>query len=484
MRQNAGRRAVQDVHRLSGTRLAALLALAVTLAVTLLWTGGVAAVGNDPNLQPIPDATGTFQTYSTNGSIDTTNPFFQSLGTNGRTCATCHDLHDGWTITPADVQARFNATGGLDPLFRPNDGSNSPNADVSTVDARRAAYSMLLTKGLIRITLSPPQDAQFAVTAVDDPYAFAAPDHLSLFRRPLPTTNLPFLSAVMWDGRETVQPITNSNPQALPTDLMHQAMDATLGHAQAAITPTTQQLQQIASFQTGLFSAQSSDNAAGQLDAQGATGGPLNLSNQAFHIGINDPLGLDPTGTPFEPDSLTVFDAWEKLKSSTADPSAAARKAVARGDEIFDTKPISITGVAGLNDVLGRPVIVGTCTTCHNTPNVGNHSVVAFLNIGTADYPARPGLDAQGLPVYTLQCTATDALMRTTDPGRAMITGTCADISTFKVPILRALAARAPYFHNGSAATLDDVATFYDNRFNMGLTPQEKADLVAFLRSL
>jgi cytochrome c peroxidase len=117
---------------------------------------------------------------------------------------------------------------------------------------------------------------------------------------------------------------------------------------------------------------------------------------------------------------------------------------------------------------------------------VGNHSVAAPLNIGTADYPARPGLDAQGLPVYTLRCTgtATGALVRTTDPGRAMVTGTCADIGKFKGPILRALAARAPYFHNGSAATLDDVATFYDNRFNMGLTPQEKADLVAFLRSL
>ncbi|HKC76204.1 MAG TPA: hypothetical protein VKF37_18690 [Chloroflexota bacterium] len=484
MRQNEGRRAVQDVHWLSGTRLAALLALAATLAVTLLWTGGVAAVGNDPNLQPIPDATGTFQTYTTNGSIDTTNPFFQVLGTNGRTCATCHDRHDGWTITPTGVQARFNATGGLDPLFRPNDGANSPNADVSTVAARRATYTMLLTKGLIRITLSPPQGAQFAVTAVDDPYNYAAPDHLSLFRRPLPATNLPFLSAVMWDGRETLQQITNANPQALQTDLMHQAMDATLGHAQAAITPSARQLQQIVSFETGLFTAQRSDNAAGQLHAQGASAGALNLSNQPFYIGINDPLGLNPTGTPFTPDAMTLYDAWASLKSSTANPSTAARQSVARGEAIFDRKPISITGVGGLNDVLGQPVIVGTCTTCHDTPNVGNHSVAAPLNIGTADYPARPGLDEQGLPVYTLRCTATGALVHTTDPGRAMVTGKCADIGKVKGPILRALVARAPYFHNGSATTLDDVVTFYDNRFNIGFTPQEKADLVAFLRSL
>jgi cytochrome c peroxidase len=49
---------------------------------------------------------------------------------------------------------------------------------------------------------------------------------------------------------------------------------------------------------------------------------------------------------------------------------------------------------------------------------------------------------------------------------------------------LRGLAARAPYFHNGSAATLQDVVEFYDQRFNIGLTNQEKTDLAAFLNSL
>jgi cytochrome c peroxidase len=65
-----------------------------------------------------------------------------------------------------------------------------------------------------------------------------------------------------------------------------------------------------------------------------------------------------------------------------------------------------------------------------------------------------------------------------------MITGRWKDIGKFKGPILRALAARAPYFHNGSAATLEEVVEFYDTRFNIGLTEQEKADLVAFLRAL
>ncbi len=65
-----------------------------------------------------------------------------------------------------------------------------------------------------------------------------------------------------------------------------------------------------------------------------------------------------------------------------------------------------------------------------------------------------------------------------------MITGKWADIGKFKGPILRALAARAPYFHNGSAATLEEVVEFYETRFNIGLTAREIADLVAFLRAL
>ena len=66
------------------------------------------------------------------------------------------------------------------------------------------------------------------------------------------------------------------------------------------------------------------------------------------------------------------------------------------------------------------------------------------------------------------------------DPGRALITGQCADIGKLKGPILRGLAARAPYFHNGLAATLKEVVEFYDQRFAIGLTDQDKADLVRF----
>jgi cytochrome c peroxidase len=88
------------------------------------------------------------------------------------------------------------------------------------------------------------------------------------------------------------------------------------------------------------------------------------------------------------------------------------------------------------------------------------------------------------LPRYTLRNKVTRAEVRTSDPGRALVTGKWADVSRFKAPVLRNLAARPPYFHDGSAATLADVVEFYDRRFQLGLTAAERGDLVAFLSAL
>jgi cytochrome c peroxidase len=45
----------------------------------------------------------------------------------------------------------------------------------------------------------------------------------------------------------------------------------------------------------------------------------------------------------------------------------------------------------------------------------------------------------------------------------------------------RGLAARAPYFSNGSAKNLKELVDYYDRRFDMRFTTQEKEDLVNFL---
>jgi cytochrome c peroxidase len=453
---------------------------AVTLAAPLTFTAcdeGTVEDFQDSNAAltsltgNFANGSGTHATVSTTGSIDANNAFFQSLGSNGRACVTCHDASTSWSITPASVQARFNASNGTDPIFRLNDGANAPNLPVATLAQRRTAYSMLLNHGVIRVGLPIPANAEFELVAADDPYFFASSQELSLFRRPLPTTNLRFLSGVMWDGRESVP----GSPMA--QNLARQANDATLGHAQATVPLTTAQQTSIVNFELALFTAQSSDSVAGSLSASPAKGGPTFLSQQSFFIGINDPLGGNPQGTPFTSKAFTLYDGWAASSGSTA---AAKRASIARGQDIFNNHPIRIAGVAGLNDTLGVATVNGTCTTCHDSPNAGDHSVALPLDIGLTTPAMRMG----DMPLYTLRNKTTGATVRTTDPGRAMITGKWADMSKFKGPILRGLSGRAPYFHNAVANTLTDVIKFYDTQFHIGLDATQFVDLANFLATL
>lgn len=379
------------------------------------------------------------------------------------------------------MRARFLLSGGTDPIFRTNDGSNSPNADVSTLDKRRRAYSMLLNKAVIRVGIGIPANAEFTLDNVDDPYGFASAAELSLFRRPLPSTNLAFLTGVMWDGRETVAPFlppmdAGVGQADLVASLRHQVLDATLGHAQATAAPTESQINQIVEFELSLTTAQIRDNRAGFLNEDDAIGGPRILANQRFHVGINDTLGADPTLAEFNPGSMALFAAWGAGHSG----QQRDRDAIVRGEKLFNSKPIVITGVGGLNDALDMPVIAGTCTTCHNAPNIGNHTVALPLNLGLTDASRR----TPDMPLYTLRNLATGATVQSTDPGLALLSGRWKDIGKFKGPILRGVVAHPPYFHNGSAATLDDVVDFYDSRFAIGLSGPEKRDLAAFLRAL
>ncbi len=456
-----------------------------------------------PEFEIDPDPGGAIATFQPNGAtITAKNGFFQNLGKNGRTCFTCHRPQDGWSLSAQHAWDRFDANAD-DPLFRRVDGATCPSDDVSTEQAKRTAYSLLLAKGLIRIGLPVPSDGlQFQIAEVKDPYGCntnpttgltgSTTGMVSVYRRPLPAANLGFLSAIMWDGREP--------------DLFTQSVDATRGHAEADKAPSTELQQQIVTFEgctgantpalcantpagAGVFTAQIFDDAGQFLFSNGAKGGPISLSRQVakFFIGINDPLGQNSTGAPFSADVFDLYGNWGKLHGHS--PKSERRQAIARGEELFNSTQINITGVAGLNDALNQASIPGFCGTCHDTPNVGNHSVKAPLNIGVADAGKNspPALDIEGLPVFTLWCTSgplAGEIFKVTDPGRALITGKCADIGKLKGPILRGLAARAPYFHNGSAATLQDVVEFYDRRFDIDFTEQQKADLVAFLNSL
>ena len=462
-----------------------------------------------PNNLPFLNEHGFAATYSTAGYVDLTGPFFQDLGTNGRSCGSCHLPDQGWTITPAGVQARFERTGGTDPIFRLNDGSNSPTADVSTVAKRRQAYNMLLTKGLIRVSNPVPAGADYTLVTVDDPYNHSTAANLSTFRRPLPSANLDALSTVMWDGRET-QTTVASDPdlmgctlaptapkcfKSLQTDLMTQSNHATLGHAQAVLGLVPAQEDDIVAFERGLFFGQVYDFDARSLHARGAKGGPVNISEQAFYFGENDVISGDyRTHAAFTTKVFNEFDSWASNDADRDDDNdhrgddddrkERARRAVARGQELFNSKPIAITGVKGINDDFALPLLNGSCTTCHDNPHAGNHSIPAPLDIGlTGDHPEALARTPD-MPLYTFSRKSDGAIFKTTDPGRGLITGKFKDLGRFKGPVLRGLAARAPYFHNGAAASLDEAVTFYDKRFAIGLTAREKSDIVAFLKTL
>jgi len=510
------------IHSLQKFSTTAQRKRSVLLAALIIGVMSMALQGSGPfipNGVSFPNPNGASQTYSTHsGGINLTGPFFQSLGTNGRTCGTCHQPNNGMGVSAASVAQRFQFTQGMDPIFRTVDGSNCDHdVNVSTIAGRLQAYSLLRTRGLIRIPLAVPANADYQVASVNNPYGCNETDTISEYRRPLPTTNLRFLSTIMFDGREsspatgTTKILFTNYPASLLSNLTHQAMDATNGHAQAnpPLTISDPRLAPIVNFEMGLTTAQSSLRGI-PLNGQGARGGPRALVNQLFFISINssvDPLvpGFEPPGGTTAPGVgqstpaiFNTFNAW------SAFPAQDLRASVARGEAIFNSRPITISGVAGLNDDVsagglvagGIPSFSGTCGTCHDTPNLGDHSFPTPVNIGVGDPdPSNAtvslgGLDISYLPTITV-CKLdpatglpTSTCKTTTDLGQGLIDGQFAHIGKMKGPILRGLSARAPYFHNGSARTLLDAVRFYETRFGLVLTQQDESDLVAFLSSL
>ena len=166
-----------------------------------------------PQLQIDSDPSGAIASFQPRGATVTAeNAFFQNLGSNGRTCFTCHQPGDGWSLSAQHASDRFEANP-TDPLFRQIDGATCPSDDVSTDNAKRTAYRLLLEKGLIRIGLPMPSDGlEFQIMDVIDPHGCntnpttgltsSTTGTVSVYRRPLPAANLGFLTTIMWDGRE------------------------------------------------------------------------------------------------------------------------------------------------------------------------------------------------------------------------------------------------------------------------------------------
>jgi cytochrome c peroxidase len=424
---------------------------------------GADATGIESYLEPASNVAGVAETFHSTGAIDRTNPFFESMGTNGRTCETCHDARSGWTTSAKVITDLFESTAGTHPLFASlHDSGNRLDAPTGTIDEKRAAFSTLRDFGVHRFTRTNHVGMDYDVIAVDDPWGWSTPASFSNFRRA--GTNMGNVNRV---ASSTTTGTPNPTVRTQLEGLMN---GATQFHAQTTFVVPPEARVAGADFMLGLSFAQSIDKGAGRLDAGGARGGPAHLAAQPFPV----------TGR------FDIYDAW--IDACGDGPGTASgcsvqnrkREQIARGQELFNTLEFQVSGVAGLNDELGIPVLTTTCNGCHRAQNVGSSTSVRFMDIGIAAEANRAGF----LTLVTVQNRNTGEIRKTTDLGRALTTRLWADIGKVRVLGLRGLAARAPYFHAGQAADIQQVLDFYVARFNVDLTQTRRTDLAAFLMAL
>ncbi len=421
------------------------------------------------------DPEGLVTIVNADGAIHTRgHAFFAALGSNGRACITCHQPSNAMSVSVVSLRERWVETDGKDAVFAAIDGSNCPDLPQSA----RSSHSLLLDRGLFRIALPwPPRNAEgapirpeFRIEVVRDPtgcntnpvYGLkSSHPSISVFRRPRVAANLKYALAgdsgavLMADAREP--------------SVQAQASTAALVHEQAGSPPSPEQLRQIVEFESQIFVAQSADIRGGLLNER--DGPPvLGPQNLAAGRGVRLDGHLE----------AVSFDSWRTPKQDLEGLQREFRASVARGSDVFFQRSFQIHDVFASR---GGEAAAGTCATCHAA------GIVRWMDIGTTSGPSAEA--SSELPLFRITCEASapahafrGQVIYTQDPGRGLISGKCADVGAIVMQQFRGLAARAPYFSNGSAKDLKELVDFYDRRFEIRFTEREKQDLVNFLTVL
>jgi hypothetical protein len=405
------------------------------------------------------------------------HPFFEVLGANGRACITCHQPANAMSLSTSTVRQRWLETQGHDPVFASVDGANCP--DLAPFDKK--SHSLLLDRGLFRMTLPwPPKSAdgaivnpEFDIQVERDPtgcntspvYGLrSAKPTISVYRRPRMVANLKLAATpellLMADGRET--------------SLRAQAITAISTHEESTVLPSDRMVREIVAFENQLFAAQTAD----------ARGGLLNERNGPVGLGAeNLALGRASLFSGLLTLNVSSFDVWRKPAGRPqGDIQEEFRASVARGSAIFSTRTFQMRNVLPFTRGASANQSSGTCASCHS----GGPALA--MDIGTTNLSTSD--DSPDLPLFRITCASSSShsllgrTVLTHDPGRALVTGKCADVGSIVMQQLRGLSARAPYFANGSATTIRDVIDFYDRRFAIGYSEQEKQDLLNFLSVL
>ena len=487
-------------------RFAIVFAIPLALAAQYQGTRSVWIEPGSNEVIPAADqfdnTSGTLGVLQASGPVDTNgHPFFTPLGTNGRACINCHQPTYGMSVSAEGLRERWRATDGKDPVFAAFDGSNCPDLP----QANESSHSLLLNRGLFRIPVPwPPRNAdgsakhvEFSIEVLRDPTGCnTSPEYglksakpaVSVYRRPRPVANLKYVlsgaqpivlkTGMLADRDPATGKFVSMNlmADAREPSLMTQAIDAILGHEEARKEPTTKQLEDIVNFESQVYVAQVEHTFAGALVLPG---GPAALGPAALRdrrAGVLGDNSYDPV--------FGLFDSWKGKDYY--------RASIARGADIFMFRQFWLRDATHINSIgLGNP-LKRTCATCHNAQMTGQDLSAGWVDVGTTNYPTwtEPSTwqESSDLPVFKITCSK-DAdphpylgrVIYTTDPGRALISGRCVDVGSIVMQQFRGLAARAPYFSNGSAKTLREVVDFYDRRFDMKLSDAEKEDLVNFL---
>jgi cytochrome c peroxidase len=397
----------------------------------------------------------------------------RDLGANGRACADCHMPSEAFQLSPFVARARFEALmakrandkNADDPLFRPIDADDFRENGDGASD-----FSNLVENGLVRVTMPLPANVQMIDPATGQPTADTSVD---LWRAVIPVFNVaitgPDGRLPIWPPAPPRVPILGLDPNgpnrqggyqhdARFATLQEQARGALIAHAQATVEPPAQMLDDLAAFQQTLFSSPGVERLADAI----LSGGP-----------VVDP---DPELNELEQQGKIVFNrACGTCHGGSTHPSTST-------PETGMARPIGIR-YHNIQTACPRPAIDGFA-------------------------PCPPRLARNARTYRITLADGTFQTVTTSDPGRLLLTGQPGDLGVMDATQLRGISRTAPYFHNNSAATLEEVLDHYDALFRRvarlnpppnlppilssnGLiidrgfvTPDERLALLAYLRKL
>ena len=397
----------------------------------------------------------------------------KDLGGNGRSCADCHMPSDRFQLSPASARARYDDLQAKleynknadDPLFRPVDAD-----DFRTNGDSASDFSNLVDNGLVRVTMPLPLNVKLIDSATGQPTNETSVD---LWRAVMPVLNVaitgPDNVLPIWPPGAPRSAIMGQDPNGPNRQggyqhdgrfgtLQEQARGALIAHAQVSVEPPERMLDDLAAFQQTLFTS----------PAVGSLADAIFSNTTPF----TDP---DPELNELEQQGKGVFNrACAQCHGGTLHPSGS------------------------------------TPETAFVRPIVRYHNIMTAcprpVTDGFAPCPDRLTRNARTYRI-TL-ANGTFQFVTTSDPGRLLLTGQPADLGVMDITQLRGISNTAPYFHNNSAATLDDVVDHYLAVFRRAarinpppnlppllssnglvvdrgfINPDERAALLAYLRKL